>query len=61
MEHTRVELAGGPETLLWNLYQRATEARRPDRVRASRFDLEVRRVLADTRAAPWLRSARGGP
>lgn len=80
MEHTKVELSGVPETLLWNLYQRATEARRPDRVlddpwavelvdridypfaetfgsgglgqwqalRASRFDLEVRRFLADT-------------
>lgn len=26
----KVELAGVPETLLWNLYQRAAEARRPD-------------------------------
>ena len=91
MEHTRVELAGVPETLLWNLYQRATEARRPDRVlddpwavelvdridypfaerfgsgslgqwqalRASRFDLEVRRFLADTPVATRSRTGEG--
>ena len=28
----RVDLTGVPETLLWNLYQRAAEARRPDPV-----------------------------
>ena len=33
-ERVRVELDGVPETLLWNLYQRATEARRPDTVLA---------------------------
>lgn len=31
-DRTRVALDGVPETLLWNLYQRATEARRPDAV-----------------------------
>ncbi|GAB3985416.1 class I SAM-dependent methyltransferase [Actinoallomurus acanthiterrae] len=31
-EKSRVDLDGVPETLLWNLYQRATEARRPDAV-----------------------------
>lgn len=29
---SKVDLEGVPETLLWNLYQRATEARRPDAV-----------------------------
>lgn len=29
---SRVDLEGVPETLLWNLYQRASEARRPDAV-----------------------------
>ena len=31
-EKTRIELEGVPETLLWNLYNRAVEARRPDAV-----------------------------
>ncbi|MEV0408078.1 class I SAM-dependent methyltransferase [Actinoallomurus sp. NPDC050550] len=31
-EKSRVDLDGVPETLLWNLYQRATEAGRPDAV-----------------------------
>lgn len=33
-EQVRVDLDGVPETLLWNLYQRATEARRADAVLA---------------------------
>ncbi|MGZ4609032.1 MAG: class I SAM-dependent methyltransferase [Actinomycetes bacterium] len=33
-ELTRADLEGVPETLLWNLYQRSTEARRPDAVLA---------------------------
>ena len=32
MVKTKVELEGVPETLLWNLYHRAVEARRPDAV-----------------------------
>jgi hypothetical protein len=32
-ERLEVELGGVPETLLWTLYHRAVEARRPDAVR----------------------------
>lgn len=32
MDRAKVELAGVPETLLWTLYNRAAEARRPDSV-----------------------------
>lgn len=32
MARMRIELGGVPETLLWNLYNRAAEARRPDAV-----------------------------
>jgi O-methyltransferase involved in polyketide biosynthesis len=37
----KVALTGVPETLLWNLYQRATEARRPDAVIADPKAIEV--------------------
>ena len=41
MERTKVDLGGVPETLLWNLYQRASEARRPDSVLADPMAVQL--------------------
>jgi O-methyltransferase involved in polyketide biosynthesis len=38
---SKVDLEGVPETLLWNLYQRAAEARRPDAVLADPKAVEL--------------------
>jgi O-methyltransferase involved in polyketide biosynthesis len=61
VEKTRVQLEGVPETLLWTLYQRAVEARRPDTVLEDpkavelldRIDYPFRERFGDPRMSQW--------
>lgn len=53
---TKVDLGGVPETLLWNLYQRASEARRPDAILEDPKAVE----LVDSIDYPFERFGKGG-
>jgi hypothetical protein len=51
---TAFELGGIPETLLWNLYYRALEARRPDAVlRNSMKVLRLQEYAPRSLRRPW--------
>ena len=56
-ERTRVHLEGVPETLLWTLYHRAVEARRPDAV----IDDPLAVTLVDEIDYPFEARFGGGP